>query len=249
MNYLTVGTNIISIDLFQNIENKSGPKPYGGIWATPHNKLYTGYNEWVDFLCVNPYMLYYKNSNNPYNLPACFITLKDNTKIFEVSKKEDLEYLKQTFPHNSWIDFEKLSQHYDGIYMNFSKLKHNLDKDLLNQILSYAVNTLIIFNPHCIKYYQKAEVRLERIGNAINPLFEYKIVIDEKKESIKNPNKETETLLENIRKFIQENHLCLNEESFSLIKKFFNVDISETLSSTDLAKSELLLIRKSFQSI
>ena len=26
MNYLTVGTNIISIDLFQNIENKSGPK-------------------------------------------------------------------------------------------------------------------------------------------------------------------------------------------------------------------------------
>ena len=39
MNYLTVGTNIISIDLFQNIENKSGPKPYGGIWATPHNKL------------------------------------------------------------------------------------------------------------------------------------------------------------------------------------------------------------------
>lgn len=87
MNYLTVGTNIISIDLFQNIENKSGPKPYGGIWATPHNKLYTGYNEWVDFLCVNPYMLYYKNSNNPYNLPACFITLKDNIKIFEVSKK------------------------------------------------------------------------------------------------------------------------------------------------------------------
>lgn len=133
--------------------------------------------------------------------------------------------------------------------MNFSKLKHNLDKDLLNQILSYAVNTLIIFNPHCIKYYQKAEVRLERIGNAINPLFEYKIVIDEKKESIKKPNKETETLLENIRKFIQENHLCLNEESFSLIKKFFNVDINETLSSTDLAKSELLLIRKSFQSI
>lgn len=32
MNYLTVGTNKISTDLFQNIENKSGPKPYGGIW-------------------------------------------------------------------------------------------------------------------------------------------------------------------------------------------------------------------------
>lgn len=249
MNYLTVGTNKISTDLFQNIENKSGPKPYGGIWATPHNELYTGYNEWVDFLCVNSYMLYYKNSNDPYNLPACFITLKDDVQIFEISKKEDIEYLKQKFPHNDWIDFEKLSQHYDGIYINFNKLKHNLDKDMLNQILPYVVSTLILFNPYCIKYYQKAQVTLERIGNATNPLLEYKIIIEEKKETIENPNKKIETLLESIRKFIQENHLSLNEESFELIKKIFNIDIKETLSSIDISKSELLLIRKSFQSI
>ena len=249
MNYLTVGTNKISIDLFQNIENKSGPKPYGGIWATPHNEQYTGYNEWVDFLCVNSYLLYYKNSNDPYNLPACFITLKEEAKIFEISKKEDLEYLKQTFPYNGWIDFEKLSQQYDGIYLNFKKLKNILDKDLLEQILPYVVNSLVLFNPYCIKYYQKAKVSIERIGNATNSLLEYTITIDEKKETIKEPSKETETLLENIRRFIQENNLTLNNESFELIKKTFNLDIKETISSTERDKGELLLIRKSFQGI
>lgn len=120
---------------------------------------------------------------------------------------------------------------------------------MLNQILPYVVNTLILFNPYCIKYYQKAQVTLERIGNATNPLLEYKIIIEEKKETIENPNKKIETLLESIRKFIQENHLSLNEESFELIKKIFNIDIKETLSSIDISKSELLLIRKSFQSI
>ena len=57
MNYLSIGTKYISKSLFQPIKNGNGFKPYGGIWATIHNKKYKNYNEWMDYVILNPYIL------------------------------------------------------------------------------------------------------------------------------------------------------------------------------------------------
>ena len=49
MNYLSIGTKYISKSLFQPIKNGNGFKPYGGIWATIHNKKYKNYNPYKNW--------------------------------------------------------------------------------------------------------------------------------------------------------------------------------------------------------
>ena len=115
MNYLSIGTNSLSADLFLEIKNTNGVKPIGGIWATEHNNTNLNYNEWVEYLCYHPYVLFYHQFNDPYMLPAIYFTLKDNSNIFVIDSIEKINFLKNKYPHNDWIDYEKLSQNFDGI--------------------------------------------------------------------------------------------------------------------------------------
>lgn len=240
MEFLSVGTDYLSSDLFQNIENTASSKPYGGIWATPQNPNFPNYNEWADYLCRNPHILYYK-SDYPFLLPASLLTLKENANIFNISSLEDLNFLKQEFPFNNWIDFEKLSQYYDGIYINLSKLKELSQKDI-EKLLTFSVNTLIIFNPNTIKHYKSANISIEFTSS----IPEYKINIDTSTNYIEPPSIDITILIETIRRYISDNNIENTQENYELIRRIFSEKIKETLKYNHAPKKELLLIRKVF---
>lgn len=248
MNYLSIGTNYISKDLFQPIKNGNGYKPYGGIWATIHNKEYINYNEWMDHILLNPYILFNIDKTNPLEIPAVYITLKNNTNIFMLNTKESLTYLLEKFPLNNWIDFEKLSKYYDGIYINILELARQTTKEQFNKLLSYSVNTLILFNPECIDYYQKTIINININDYTIESLeMGYKININDKKEIINSEDEKIIYLIEKIKKYIKDNKLPYDLNSFEKLEQVFKNDINNT--EINLPKKEALLIRKAFHSI
>lgn len=55
------------------------------------------------------------------------------------------------------IDYEKLSQDYDGIYLDYHKVRFDNPKIFE----SWSVSTLLLFNLDCIKEYQRAQIHYE----------------------------------------------------------------------------------------
>lgn len=248
MNYLSIGTNYISKNLFQPIKNGNGYKPYGGIWATIHNKEYTNYNEWMDHVLLNPYILFNIYKENPLEIPAVYLTLNNNSNIFTLNSKETLTYLLNNYPLNNWINFEKLAKDYDGIYINILELARCTTKEQFNKLLSYSVNTLILFNPECINYYQKATININTTDfNPASLEMGYTINIKDKKEIIENENIEIINLIERLKKYIKDNNLPYNINSFEKLEQVFKNDINNT--DINVPKKEALLIRKAFHSI
>lgn len=229
MNYLSIGTNTLNKDLFLDIKNTSTSKPQGGIWATEHELRYTTYNSWVDYLCDHPHLLFYKNYGFP-NLPAVYLTLEENAKIFNLATEEDINYLKEQYPYNNWIDFEKLSKDYDGIFINTYALHHN------PQIKPYSVNTLILFNPNSIKYYQVTTVVIERL-DIDNPaeMYEYRIDISEEKIIPKESLNYIE-LFEKAKEYLMINNQGTKEET---IEKFLKEFMSDNFPHKDLLARKL----------
>lgn len=248
MNYLSIGTNYISKNLFQPIKNGNGYKPYGGIWATIHNKEYINYNEWMDHILLNPYILFNIYKENPLEIPAVYITLNNNSNIFTLNSKETLTYLLNNYPLNDWINFEKLSKNYDGIYINILELARCTTKEQFNKLLSYSVNTLILFNPECINYYQKTTIKINTTDfNPASLEMGYTININDKKEIIEKENIEIINLIERLKKYIKDNNLPYNLNSFEKLEQVFKNDINNT--DINIPKKEALLIRKAFHSI
>lgn len=247
MNYLSVGSNYISQELFLNIKNTHKCKPSGGIWATVHNIEYTKYNEWVDFLCKYPHLLFYRHLENFYNLPAVYLSLKSNASILTIDNTERINYLKTHYPFNNWIDFEALAKDYDGIFVNLSNLKYSNNPNIQKFVKDFSVNTLIIFNLECIDYYQKALIDLSKVslGNA-SSFPEYTIKIESEKHIIGSPSIEILTLIEIIKKHIQDIHIEINQESYEIIKSIFQDSINEVLKNHDVLEKDMLLIRKVF---
>ena len=153
MQYLSVGTNQILADLHQPIRNGQ-IKPTGGLWATIHDPNYPNYNPWIEVLSIHPHILFYKNlHSNPFLLPASLITLNTNAKIFIIKTKNQLEFLKKYYPTNDdWIDFEKLSQDFDGIFLDLDRILQNISPEDRRKIKTFAVSTLIIINLNCITH-------------------------------------------------------------------------------------------------
>ena len=247
MNYLSVGTNYISSDLFLSVKNSDGFKPIGGLWATTHDSKYINYNEWVEHLCYNPHVLFFHHLNDPYLLPAIYFTLKDSSNILVIDNIEKINFLKSKYPHKDWIDYEKLSQDFDGVFIDTIALRRLKIHGLKNIIDSFSVNTLILFNLNCIKYYQKALIEFTNIDFE-NPyeLLDYKIIIEEEKKEIETPSIEVQSLIEIIKKHIQDNHIEINQESYEIIKRIFQDSIDEALKNHDVLEKDMLLIRKVF---
>lgn len=244
MNFLSVGTDTISQNLFQNIKNGNDTKPYGGLWATKYDSRFPGYNEWVDFLIQNIHLLFYMNYTNPFELPAVYFTLKDNAKIFNIDSKEKLEYLKNKYPNQEkWINFEKLQENYDGIFIRITSLLNE------KNINSFGVNTLILFNLNCIKEYQSAKVFIEPFDYTLyNHLIEYEIKLDSEKKQIKKTDQNIELLISKIKEYIKSNNLSCTIESERKILKIFYEEFKK-IKNEEIKNKESLLIRKAFLSV
>lgn len=247
MNYLSVGTNKLSSELFLDIKNTTGVKPTGGLWATIYDMNYLNYNEWVDYLCENPHVLFYRNFDDPYNLPAVLFELKENANILKVDSIEKALYLIAKYPYNNWIDYEKISKDYDSIYIDINCFSRK-NEDIYQKVVSaFSVRTLILFNLNCIKDYQKATINLSYIDLENNYEFpEYEIIINEKKNKIDIQNIEVQTLIEIIKKYIQDNNIEINIENYKTIKNIFQDAIDEALKECNIHQKDTLLIRKVF---
>ena len=131
--------------------------------------------------------------------------------------------------------------HYDGIYINLSKLKELSQKDI-EKLLTFSVNTLIIFNPNTIKHYKSANISIEFTSS----IPEYKINIDTSTNYIEPPSIDITILIETIRRYISDNNIENAKENYELIRRIFSEKIKETLKYNHAPKKELLLIRKVF---
>lgn len=247
MNYLSIGTNSLSADLFLEIKNSDGVKPIGGLWATEHNNTNLNYNDWVEYLCYHPYVLFYHQFNDPYMLPAIYFTLKDSSNIFVIDSIEKINFLKNKYPHNDWIDYEKLSQNFDGIFVDINALRRIDIHRFQNIIDSFSVSTLVLFNLNCIKYYQKASIDLTGTDFE-NPyeFSEYKITVEKEKKEIDTPCNEVQSLIKIIKRYIIDNNIEINYENCEIINKIFQNTINEALKFHDIPNKDMLLIRKVF---
>lgn len=178
--YLSLGRSFIFTDKIRPIKN-NGNKPNGGIWATVHNPEYKNFNLWIEYMSINPHILFYKH--NSFNIPAVFITLSENCNILKI---EDLDTLYKTIDNNDWIDFEELAKKYDGVYISLNKIISECqDMEIVKKLMSYGVSSLIIFNTNCISYYQKANVSIKPFDYEYEPSFsDYTIEIDEEKNLV-----------------------------------------------------------------
>lgn len=160
-NYLSIGTNFLAKDLEQPITNSS-IKPSGGLWATIQDPENIKFNPWMEYLSMNPYVLFYKQKNgDPFKIPAVLITLKNDANVFTLTNTNELDFLKKHYPRtDNWIDFQKLSQDFDAIFIKV-KGYNNISSEDQKKLNSFVVDSLIIFNLDCIKHYQKANIDIE----------------------------------------------------------------------------------------
>ena len=184
--YLSVGTNKILKELEQPIKN-GNPKPTGGLWTTIHDTRYPTYNPWIEFLSIHPHILFYKNAQgNPFQIPAVLIALKETVKIFTLENANQLAFLKKYYPTtDEWIDFEKLSKDYDGIFIDLTNIYRSATEEDRKSFANYAVSSLILFNLDCIKHYQQAIVDIEPFDyECENEFMNYEIVVKPQKYPI-----------------------------------------------------------------
>lgn len=231
MNYLSIGTNKLNKDLFLDVRNTGTAKPLGGIWATEQE--YPTYNAWVDYLCDHPHLLFYKNYGYP-NLAAVYLTLQEDARICSLNTEDDIKCLKEKYPLNDWINFEKLSKDYDGIFINYQKLIDN------SQIKPYSVNTLILFNLNCVKYYQVATVVIDSL-DIDNPteMYEYRIEISEEKIKIPEESLKYSELFQKAKEYLIKHNTGQKEE---VIEQFLkeHIEVNE-LPCKDLITRKLIM--------
>lgn len=166
MVYLTVGKKEITRDSFSPVKNGKNNIliPKGGLWLTKQDLKCDNYNEWVDFLINNPNVFFYTNkAENLWEQPCLIVTIKDDTKIFNLTNDLDYNYLMRNYRlDDKRFSYELLSQDYDGLYVDIRNLISS-DKfdNQLELIKQFAVSSLVLFNLDCIDYYNSGYVLID----------------------------------------------------------------------------------------
>lgn len=167
MQYLTVGTNFISEDLFRNITDSKFfdfIKPNGGLWLTRYDFENPNFNLWVDYMLSHLHLFFYKGvDKNVFQKPCSIVTLKDNANIFYLNSIDKYNYLVQKFPNGMGsFSYEKMVSFFDGIYidLNFNFLDQ-MDQSFSLDFSKFAVSSLILFRLSCIDYYYAGIVDIE----------------------------------------------------------------------------------------
>ena len=189
--YITIGTPIISNDIFRNIlrplDNFS-LKPTGGLWASKFNLPYGKICPWFDYLLdargiarsISEYRDLTKATIFTLKENANILTINTSNQILELSKKypsyyQSLNYIYEITERNTIFDYEVLSKAYDGIYINYENIYREIKSEVFD---SWSTDTLLLFNLNCIKEYQSTNNNLKKM---------IKVVLDNcNKEKSKN---------------------------------------------------------------
>ena len=152
MNLVTLGIDEIKKDQFNEIKNmKRGNKPWGGLWTSPIESEYG----WYDFVKGEHYR------KEHYLDKMTLITLKSDAKIYKIDSVEDFDlcpHLQERgaiFDKFKKIDFEKLSEDYDGVWITVKAIVdlENRHQDFMGDLYGWDVETVLLFNLDCIESY------------------------------------------------------------------------------------------------
>lgn len=209
--FIMIGSPIISIEMFRNILrplNNYSFKPNGGFWACELLSNIGNISDWYTYLLEASSIARYKNLNQ-----STIFTLKDNANILIIDTDEKVKKLSKKYPPYHHIlsyykndtedytifDYEKLSQDYDGIYVNVNKLSFKLQITTFN---NWDVNSLVLFNLDCIKEYQTTPIIFD-----INNPYSFPIIDEDKiseKKKIEEEHTEHKYLSEFTKELLQE---------------------------------------------
>lgn len=218
--YIMIGAPIITKEIFRNVLrplNNYDVKPNGGFWSSKYISNIGNISDWFTYLQEASSIARYKNMNQ-----STIFTLKDTAKILVIdnpkqvltlatrypSNHQILGYLREINSSNIIFDFEKLSQDYDGVYINFNAFLNQMETTVFDRLGS---NSLLLFNLDCIENYQIAPI----IFNIDNP-YSFPYIIP---ETISSPQKIEEESYEHkaLTKLTQELYLELisTKDSYS----------------------------------
>lgn len=165
--YIMIGSPIITREIFRNVLrplNNYSHKPSGGFWACELISNIGNISNWLTYLQDADSIARYKDINK-----STIFTLKENSKILVLDSKDKIIELSKKYPsyhyilgfkdeladENTIFDFEKISQCYDGIYVNLDRMDYNTVVTLFD---NWCVSTLLLFNLDCIKEYKTAPI-------------------------------------------------------------------------------------------
>ncbi|MDD5865126.1 MAG: hypothetical protein PUD07_01345 [bacterium] len=245
-NFITFGTKSLNPELFKKVlpyPDGSITKPIGGLWCTRYFSINA--NEWLMYLESKRSLFYSK-----FNGDACIINLKENANILYINTIDDFNNaLKLYRLDNNKLDFQKLSNDYDGLFLNSSIIK-----DI--GYIDWSISSLVLFNLECIKEYTPIEVEYFIEEYSI----EYEIKKIEETRIIEKPNADFTNLYNlikyefefNIHKDIFE-YLEMNEyynKLYSTIKNIiFSIIQNEEIIFKILESENLKFDKKNKQDI
>ena len=184
--YITIGTPIISNDIFRNIlrplDNFS-LKPTGGLWASKFNLPYGKICPWFDYLLdargiarsISEYRDLTKATIFTLKEDANILTINTSNQILELSKKypsyyQSLNYIYEITERNTIFDYEALSKVYDGIYINYEEIYREIKSEVFD---SWSIDTLLLFNLNCIKEYQSVKINVNFHESLSTTIYRY----------------------------------------------------------------------------
>ena len=192
MKYLTLGTDEITEEKFRTIQDREDSiKPKGGLWLTEQPEEHTAinFNRWIDFIFSKGHRNIFFDKYSPqYNwkIPCSLVTLKEDSKIFKLDNKKQLQYLIDNYKSDNLFTIKGLSEQYDGIFIKLlGMMGREIDWEISKKFETFGVDTLLIFNPNCINFYQKGEVKIEPFDqyDYIKQIL-YSINIEEEKKRV-----------------------------------------------------------------
>jgi hypothetical protein len=158
---ILLGKDGLDVKKFNKIKNiRFRNKPGGGLWTSPE---YSNWG-WKEFVIYEEYRKeYYLNK-------LILITLKDSAKIYKIDNEIDFlncpfrkmtkeEEVTNSFLFGSMtIDFEKLSEEYDALWVTEKAIKENTDWKCSHDIcigpfFGWDVETVLLLNLSCIESY------------------------------------------------------------------------------------------------
>lgn len=163
--FVHIGNFNIKKEMFIDILN-DGVKPYGGFWACPNNNIEGSISDRTDYILENLNGKFLRYNENR----GCLFNLKETASILYLSTDDDVKKIKKEFSNGKYIDYEKISNIYDALYVNPYSFSYSLRQ---NEFYDWNIRSLVIFNLDCIEEYVPFEFELiENKGAYITKIYE-----------------------------------------------------------------------------